>query len=126
MSRAQLIEMARQDLEHGRNGTLSRVEGVRKVPIENYYDPDRWDAEVRQIFRRMPLVLAATAELPNPGDYKSMTAVGVQVLITRNRDGEVRAFVNMCSHRGARLMRPAMKLKVPPTPTARRAPICSP
>ena len=104
MSRAQLIEMARQDLEHGRNGTLSRVEGVRKVPIENYYDPDRWDAEVRQIFRRMPLVLAATAELPNPGDYKSMTAVGVQVLITRNRDGEVRAFVNMCSHRGARLV----------------------
>lgn len=104
MSRAQLVEMARKDLEHGRNGTLDQVDEIVRVPVENYYDQARWEAEVQKVFRRIPLVLAASAELPNPGDYKAMVAVGVQVLITRNRQGTVKAFVNMCSHRGARLV----------------------
>ena len=104
MSRAQLVEMARKDLEHGRNGTLDQVDEIVRIPVENYYDQTRWEEEVQKVFKRIPLVLAATAELPNPGDYKSMVAVGVQVLITRNRAGQVKAFVNMCSHRGARLV----------------------
>ena len=104
MSRAQLIEMAKKDLEHGRNGTLDQVDEIVQIPVENYYDQQRWEDEVQKVFKRVPLVLAATAELPNPGDYKAMVAVGVQVLITRNRDGVVKAFVNMCSHRGARLV----------------------
>ncbi len=104
MSKAQLIEIARKDLEHGRNDTLDLADGVYKVPIENYYDPVRWEAEKKQIFRRLPLTLAATAELREPGDYKAMEAAGVQVIITRTRSGEAKAFVNMCSHRGARLL----------------------
>lgn len=104
MTRAQLIEMAKKDFEHGRNGTLDQVEEIVRVPVENYYDQTRWEAEVEKVFRRVPLVLAATAELPNPGDYKATVAVGVQVLISRNRNGQVKAFVNMCSHRGARLL----------------------
>ncbi len=104
MSRAQLVELARQDLAHGRNGTVDQVNEIVQIPVENYYDQTRFDDEVAKIFRRIPLVLAATAELPNPGDYKALDAAGVQVLISRGRTGEVKAFVNMCSHRGARLM----------------------
>ncbi len=104
MSKQQLIDIALKDLEHGRAGTLDQAEGIHKVPVENYFDQTRFDNEVEKIFRRMPLVLAATAELPNVGDYKAMVAVGVQVLITRTRSGEVKAYVNMCSHRGARLV----------------------
>ena len=104
MSREQLVELARQDLAHGRNGTLDQVDEIYKVPVENYYDQSRFDEEVEKIFRRVPLVLAATAELPNPGNYKAMQAAGVQVIISRTRDGSVKAFVNMCSHRGSRLI----------------------
>ena len=103
MSRAQLIEIIRNDLAHGKSGTQDQADAIVRVPVENYYDRDRWESEMALIFRRLPLLLAAAAELPNPGDYKAMEAVGVQVLITRARSGEVRAFVNMCSHRGARL-----------------------
>jgi nitrite reductase/ring-hydroxylating ferredoxin subunit len=103
MSHAQLVEMAKKDLEHGRNGTVDQVEEIVCIPVENYYDRGRWEQEVSQIFRRVPLVLAASAELQNPGDYKAMLAAGVQVLLTRTRKGEVKAFVNMCSHRGAKL-----------------------
>lgn len=103
MSRAQLVEMARNDLAHGRAGTQDQAETVGQIPVENYYDPERFEKEKALIFRRLPLLLAASAELPEPGDYKAMDAVGVQVLITRTQAGEVRAFVNMCSHRGAKL-----------------------
>jgi len=104
MSRAQLVEMARKDLAHGRNGTLDQAEAIYQVPVEHYYDRERWEAEMQQIFLRLPLLLATTAEMREVGDYKALEAVGKQVLITRTRSGRVRAFVNMCSHRGARLM----------------------
>ncbi len=104
MSRAQLVQIARKDLAHGRDGTLDKADDVYQVPVEHYFERTRWEAEMRQIFRRLPLVLAATAELRGIGSYKSLTAAGVQVLITRARDGEIRAFVNMCSHRGAKLV----------------------
>jgi phenylpropionate dioxygenase-like ring-hydroxylating dioxygenase large terminal subunit len=104
MSRAQLVEMARKDLDHGRNQTLDQADEIFSVPVEHYYDRERWENEIRQIFLRLPLMLATTAEIPEAGDYKAMDAVGRQVLLTRTRSGAVKAFVNMCSHRGARLI----------------------
>ena len=104
MSKAQLIEIAKQDLAYGRAGTQDLADDILQIPVEAYYDKDRWRQEMKLIFGRLPLVLATSAELQEPGDYKAMTAAGMQVLITRNQAGEVNAFVNMCSHRGAKLM----------------------
>jgi len=100
MSKAKLIEIAKENIAHARAGTIEQAPDVLKVPASNYYDPERFEQEVRQVFRRMPLLLAPTAELPQPGDYKAMEAVGVPVLLTRGKDGQVRAFINSCSHRG--------------------------
>lgn len=72
-----------------------------RVPTRSYTDPDQWKAEMELVFKRVPLMLAFTAELPNPGDYKAMEAVGMPVLINRDKAGKVRAFLNVCSHRGA-------------------------
>lgn len=104
MSKAQLVEMARKDLEHGRNGTQDQADDIYKVPVEYYFDQDRWQAEMDKIFHRMPLLLATTAELREAGDYKAMEAAGVQVFIIRTQSGQIKAFVNMCAHRGARLL----------------------
>ncbi len=100
MSREQLVAMARRNMEYADAGTVEQEPDVYKVAAANYYDPERFEAEKRQIFRRMPLVLAPSAELPQPGDYKAMEAVGMPVLLTRGQDGTVRAFINSCSHRG--------------------------
>ena len=54
----------------------------------------------------MPLVLAASTELSELGDFKTIEAVGKQILITRTKQG-VKAFFNMCTHRGARLVQDA-------------------
>jgi nitrite reductase/ring-hydroxylating ferredoxin subunit len=96
--------MARHNLAHVKAGTLALAPGVARVPAAHYVDADRFRRELERIWRRLPLVLAFSAELPRPGDYRALTAAGVPVLIVRGADGALRAFVNMCSHRGAQLV----------------------
>ncbi len=100
MTRQHLIEMTKHAMEHERTGTVEQEADVLKIPAANYYDAKRFGLELKQIFRRMPLVLAPSAEVPEPGDYKAMEAAGMPVLISRDNDGEIRAFINSCSHRG--------------------------
>ncbi len=104
MSRAQLVAMAERNLALAQTGENQLVDNIVSVPASNYFDPNRWTAEMSQVFKRVPLTLAFTSELPDPGDYKAMDVAGVPVLISRGADGAVRAFVNSCSHRGAVLV----------------------
>lgn len=83
------------------NGTTFMTESTMSVPTSSYTDPDQWGAEMELIFKRVPLMLALTCEMPNPGDYKAMEAVGLPILITRDKSGLARAFLNVCSHRAA-------------------------
>jgi phenylpropionate dioxygenase-like ring-hydroxylating dioxygenase large terminal subunit len=104
MSRAQLIQMAKHNMAHVKAGTIDQEPEVFRVPASNYYDETRWQQEINQVFKRLPLMLALTAEMPNPGDYRAMEAVGMPLLLSRGEDGQVRAFVNMCRHRGSVIM----------------------
>ena len=104
MSKEKLIEIAKINKEHAEKGTMVLVDDVVKIPAENYYDPERWKKEINLIFKRLPLVLAVSKEIPNPGDYKAIEVVGVPVLILRNKKGKISAFLNACRHRGASLV----------------------
>jgi choline monooxygenase len=69
-----------------------------------YRDPDLAELEQERIFARSWQLVAHTSQLSNPGDYLTGTA-GVQpVLVLRADDGELRAFRNVCRHRGSRLL----------------------
>jgi phenylpropionate dioxygenase-like ring-hydroxylating dioxygenase large terminal subunit len=81
---------------------------VTTIPASNYFDPERWQREVDMIFKRVPLLLAMTAEIKEVNTYKAIDVVGMPVLISRGADGIARAFVNMCSHRGAQLVDPGV------------------
>jgi phenylpropionate dioxygenase-like ring-hydroxylating dioxygenase large terminal subunit len=102
---AQLVAMARHNMAHAAAGTIDRTPDVGRVPATDYLDPERFAREVERIFRRLPLMLALSCELPGPGSYKAMTAAETPVLIARGSDGTVRAFLNACSHRGAQVVR---------------------
>jgi phenylpropionate dioxygenase-like ring-hydroxylating dioxygenase large terminal subunit len=93
--------MMQRNLALASAGTIEQEPDVFRVPAVNYFDPDRWRLEVDRIFKRLPLMLAFSSELAEPNSYKSMDVAGVPLLLTRGTDGAVRAFVNMCSHRGA-------------------------
>ncbi len=104
MSRETLVELTRRTMAHAKAGTVPTEPDVLRVPATNYYDRDRWALEMDRIFKRVPLTLGFSCELAQPGAYKAMEVAGVPVLLTRHPDGAVRAFVNMCSHRGAMVM----------------------
>ncbi len=103
MRRSEYIDLATRLLAHVDNGTTDSAEDVKHVQVKNYVDPVRWQREMDLIFKRLPLLLAFTCEMPNPGDFKSVDVVGVPVLIVRGQDGLVRAFIGVCSHRGTLL-----------------------
>jgi phenylpropionate dioxygenase-like ring-hydroxylating dioxygenase large terminal subunit len=100
LDRTELAEMVKAGMVHAKAHTIAKAPSVLKLPAKRYYDPEIFEAELARIFRRVPLLLAVTAEMRNPGDFKTLTAAGVPVVLTRGQDGEVRAFVNSCSHRG--------------------------
>lgn len=100
MSRSQLIEMTRSLIAHAKAGTIDQADTVVEVPVAAYTDPALFELEKKRIFRRLPLMLAPSCELPEPGSYKAMTVVGVPVLLSRQKDDSVSAFLNMCTHRG--------------------------
>ncbi|MGC6512472.1 MAG: aromatic ring-hydroxylating oxygenase subunit alpha [Parvibaculales bacterium] len=89
--------------EYVKEGKTFQTDKITRVPSSVYSDPEMWEKEIDLIFKKLPLCLAASAELPESGDYKAMEAVGLPILITRGKDGVARAFLNVCSHRGAPL-----------------------
>jgi len=101
MSLAAHGEVAQVLLDYVEQNRTFRTEEIMRVPSVHYTDPERWSREMALIFKRVPLMLALTAELPQPGDYKAMTALGLPILITRGNDGIARAMLNVCAHRGA-------------------------
>lgn len=104
MSRAELVAEAKRTLGHARAGTAPQEPGLRRVPISKYTDEAQWQLEMDRIYRRIPLVLGFSCEMAEPYAYKAMDVMGVPVLLVRGSDGEVRSFINTCSHRGARLV----------------------
>ena len=100
---AESLTLARRALDHLRDGTTDLADGTMEQPVAAYADPDRYRREVDQIFRHLPLALALSIELPGPNTWRAMTILDVPVLITRDEEGVARAFINVCTHRGATL-----------------------
>ncbi len=104
MSRKQLIDLTKRHLAHATAGTVDQAPEIFRVPASHYTDPERWQHEVDRIFKRLPLVLAFSAELRENHAYRALEVCGMPVLLVRDGHGEMRAFVNMCSHRGAQVV----------------------
>ena len=77
-----------------------------KVPASSYRDPARWERELQRIFLRVPLLVALSCDIAEPGDYSSIDIAGRPVLVVRGDDGAARAFLNLCRHRGAKVVQP--------------------
>lgn len=102
-ARARLEEQAGVLLGHDADATFAQASEVMTAKASNYVSTEQFEAEKRLIFRRIPLVLAASCELPNPGDFKTVEVAGIPVLLVRSRDGSIHALLNSCTHRGAAL-----------------------
>lgn len=70
-----------------------------------FSDPAIFEREMKRVFERSWLFLAHECQLPAPGDFFSTWMGNNPVLVVRQKDGGIRAFVNSCRHRGNRVCR---------------------
>lgn len=69
-----------------------------------YTSPEVYELDLAAIFGTHWLFVAAAAELPEPGDYVTVDVGPSSVIVVRDDDEQVRAFRNVCRHRGSRLL----------------------
>jgi phenylpropionate dioxygenase-like ring-hydroxylating dioxygenase large terminal subunit len=94
----------RLDAEETRSAPPTSFQALPKIPTGRYYDESFYALEVEGVWKRSWLIAAHESELPAEGDYILFDKLGLSVLITRGRDRTVKAFHNVCQHRGARLV----------------------
>ena len=93
----------RKQVEVVRSGT-HMAEAPLPLHKSVYTSEARFEAETQHIFHGQPLLACLSGDLPNIGDILVFDAAGPSILVMRGRDGQARAFLNMCTHRGAKLI----------------------
>jgi phenylpropionate dioxygenase-like ring-hydroxylating dioxygenase large terminal subunit len=99
-STARQLESLREQLQARRPRWADEAS---TIAVERYFDPAIREAEVAHLFRALPLIAAHSSEL-GPGQVLAHDAYGVPMLLSRDTDGRIRAFLNVCRHRGMRLV----------------------
>ncbi|GFM30593.1 SRPBCC family protein [Novosphingobium sp. PY1] len=80
-----------------------RYLGSEAIDASRYYDPEFFRAETERMWPRVWQFAAREEDLPEPGDYVTYENAGRSYLIVRQEDGSVKAFHNVCLHRGRKL-----------------------
>ena len=104
MDHATELELIDELLELKARGSHYLDETVTRSPVENYISDERFQLEQARILRRLPNAAAHISELANPGDFLRREIAGLPVLLTRDKSGGINAFLNVCRHRGTRLV----------------------
>lgn len=102
-AREDALGMMRRLIAHTKNKTTDQAEATFQEPVDNYLDEELFASEIELIFKRIPLPLALSCELPEKNNYKAIEVVGIPVVITRDSKGDVHAMLNVCRHRGAQI-----------------------
>jgi carnitine monooxygenase subunit len=69
-----------------------------------YFDPEFFAAEQTAFLRAAPQVVCHESEIAQAGEWRSLEYLGESVIVIRGDDGQLRAFANVCRHRGSRLV----------------------
>src|SRR5580765_3335836 len=83
---------------------MATAADARTLPFAWYSDEEQLRRERARIFARSWQYAGRSALVAEPGSFLTADAGGVPILVTRDADGELRAFLNVCRHRGAVLM----------------------
>jgi glycine betaine catabolism A len=82
------------------------VAGLEPTLPSSWYRSEKvYGLEKERVFFREWLCVGRKEELPSPGSHRVLDVLGESVILVRNRENQLRAFYNVCRHRGARLCR---------------------
>ena len=104
MDRSTEIELLEELAGLREAGSFHLDDAVATSPVPRYTCPERFSRERRVLFRALPVVAAHRSELAEPDSFLTRDLVGLPLLLTRDGAGAVHAFLNVCRHRGTRLV----------------------
>jgi phenylpropionate dioxygenase-like ring-hydroxylating dioxygenase large terminal subunit len=104
VNREKAIALAKRLIANVKAGTGTRADSIMEVDTATYNDPVLYEKEMRAIFDTLPFIAGMSSDLGKPGDFININEFGTPILVTRNKAGVVKAFVNSCRHRGSALV----------------------
>jgi phenylpropionate dioxygenase-like ring-hydroxylating dioxygenase large terminal subunit len=104
MDRAGEIGLLKTLLKYAEEKTTSLAPAPWLHDVSKYTSVDRLQLEEEVLIRgRRPIVLGLSCDWPHVGSYRADDYAGVPILTIRGKDGKLRAFLNACRHRGAKV-----------------------
>ena len=103
MLQAEQIAQGKRLIDFIENGTTSTADAIYRNPVDDYISGEQTAQEMQTLIHGRPLVLAASVQLPGPNTFLAHDLSGRPIVLTRDGEGKVRAFLNVCRHRGARV-----------------------
>jgi choline monooxygenase len=97
-------DLARRTLAFLDEKTTAMAPHILEEPLDGYSSPQQLERERRLIFNRYPMFVGLSSDLPTPGSWMTFDATGTPIVITRDQQGQVRALLNICQHRGVRVV----------------------
>lgn len=104
MQQPMRIDMVRRAFALLDSGDTTRVDDIYLSPVASYTCPDWVGQEQNILFRDYPLLVAFSCDLPTVGGFITNDDTGLPLLIVRDKDGAINAFLNTCKHRGSKLV----------------------
>ena len=74
------------------------------LPAWSFFNNEMFEAEKDLLFRRHWQLICHSNDIPNAGDFVTWNLIGERALVIRGKDGKIRAFHNLCKHRGSRVI----------------------
>jgi phenylpropionate dioxygenase-like ring-hydroxylating dioxygenase large terminal subunit len=103
MDRAAQIGVLKKLLHYIDTGTTAMAEAPWRNEVTAYTCAERHKREEELLIRKRPLVMGLSCDWPQPGAYRNDDFAGVPILTVRGSDGKLRAFLNVCRHRGSKV-----------------------
>lgn len=104
MDRSTEIELLEELADLREAGAFYLDEVIATSPVARYTCPERLSREREVLFRTLPAVVAHGSELAERDSFLTRDFTGLPLLLTRDSGGAVHAFLNVCRHRGTRLV----------------------
>jgi phenylpropionate dioxygenase-like ring-hydroxylating dioxygenase large terminal subunit len=105
MNHTRQVEILKEIFSHIDANTTPMAKAPYWNPVERYTGESHFQTELQTLFNgNLPLLAGFSPDLPTPGSWFTYDMPDAPIFVTRGLDGKARAFLNICRHRGSRLV----------------------
>ncbi len=90
-------------IERVKTDTTDTAPSATKVSADVFTDQARFEKERQALFYDTPQVIGFAGEVAEPNSYITAESMGIPIVVVRDGEGQLRAFINACGHRGAKV-----------------------